>query len=294
MNRDSALSMLASTSPHERLKAARFLSRNPHINDLESLQTARHIETVSWVKSSLDSAISKHSHHVHVLTAEPEDEPDIPEDVKRQIRNQAIKDVARLLLHEIASPIGFARNAARREIKEYKTSKTKAYLDQVQRIFKAIEQLTRASSGPNRERFDLAVFIDGLVAAELSDFTVSVSAHGPRPMPIFSDPSLLLIAIANGVRNAVESVKSLNNTDTHQIVITWGETDIDYWVSIIDKGRGIVGSTEAAFELGSTTKQGHTGFGLATARNAIELLNGSVTLHSAAGGGARYEVKWEQ
>ena len=81
-----------------------------------------------------------------------------------------------------------------------------------------------------------------------------VSLVGPSPMVITSDPALLRLAISNGIRNALEAVSTLAIEEPHPVVMTWGMTDIDYWVAIVDKGPGIVGPSEAAFGIGKTTK----------------------------------------
>ena len=45
-------------------------------------------------------------------------------------------------------------------------------------------------------------------------------------------------------------------SEPHQIVVTWGETDIDYWTAVLDRGPGVVGPVESAFGIGKTTKRG--------------------------------------
>jgi len=108
------------------------------------------------------------------------------------------------------------------------------------------------------------------------------------------DASLLSLVITNGIRNAVEAIEDTNVCNSSVIVITWGETDVDYWIAVSDSGGGIVGRPEAAFEIGKSTKRGHSGFGLAIAREAIHSLGGTVDLKPSTTGGARYEVRWER
>jgi signal transduction histidine kinase len=108
------------------------------------------------------------------------------------------------------------------------------------------------------------------------------------------DPALVRLGISNGVRNAVEAVGEGLSDEPHPIVVAWGETDVDYWVAVIDRGPGIVGLLESAFEIGKTTKKGHSGFELAIARQAVETLGGTSILQPAAGGGAHYEIRWER
>lgn len=295
MTREDALQMLASGSNHERLKAARFLARNAIVSDLLALRKARQTETVSYVKTSLDLGIGRLSNLPAPTEPDPTDEYEVPEELKRQIRSQAVEWIAGLLLHEIASPIGLAKRSASREIPDYENSKTKRLFESVQRTFEAIEKLKGAAAVPKPELFDLVELLSNIVAEETAagrDF--GASFIGPKPLMITSDPALVRLAVCNGIRNSLEAVAAANPTEPHPIIITWGETDVDYWVVVLDRGVGVVGPVEAAFEIGKSTKQGHSGFGLAIARQAIETLGGTVRLEPGADGGARYEARWER
>lgn len=294
MTHEEALAALRAETPHERLKAARFLARHAQAADIKELRRARRHESVSYVKTALDRAIDRLSNLPSPNVPDPSDEIEVPEDVKRQNRAQAIEWVAGLLLHEIASPIGLVKRTASREIEDYDASRTKRHLENLERIFEAIEQLKGATAVPRPEQFDLAELI-AEAANELGAETLAkTSLVGPKPMIVTSDPALVRLAVANGLRNARDAVRESGAGDSHLVVVTWGQTDVDYWVSILDRGPGILGPVEAAFEIGKTTKQGHSGFGLAIARQAIETLGGTVTLEPAAQGGARYEARWER
>jgi signal transduction histidine kinase len=294
VTRDDVFALLSSDSAHERLKAARFLVRNARPSDLSSLRQARQRENVSYVKKSLDLAIARLSQFKVAAVGEPPGEFDIPEEVRRQIRSQAVEQVTGILLHEIASPIGLVRRAASREVLEFEISRTKFYLDALQRIFEAMEQLKGAAAAPKPDEFDLAELIQEIKLAETADKTLDISLHGPTPLIIRSDPTLVRLAVSNGLRNAIEAIVEGASNDPHPIVITWDATDVDYWVAVLDRGPGLVGPVESAFEIGKSTKQGHSGFGLAIARQAIETLGGAVTLQPATGGGVLYEVRWER
>jgi signal transduction histidine kinase len=243
---------------------------------------------------SLDLGIGRLSNLPTIAQPDPIDEFEVPAELKRQIRSQAVEWVAGLLLHEIASPIGLVKTWASREIPDYEHSNTKYHLENVQKTFEAIEQLKGAAAIPKPELFDLAEMMSNIVAEELADRHNIVSLIGPKPLMVRSDPALVRLAVCNGIRNALEAVATANRTETHPVIITWGETDVDYWVSVLDRGVGIVGPVEAAFEIGKSTKQGHSGFGLSIARQAIETLGGTVRLTPGADGGARYEARWER
>lgn len=269
--------------------------RNAQSSDLAALRKARQTETVSYVKTSLDLGIARLSNMPGTAQIDPADEIEIPEEVKRQIRNQAVEWIAGLLLHEISSPIGLAKRSASREIPDYDNSKTKYHLESVQRTFEAIEQLKGATAVPRPERFDLSELLSSVVSEEGGNVHEgAVSLIGPKPLMITSDPALVRLAVCNGIRNAIESVTAAKPAEPHPIVINWGETDVDYWVAVLDYGVGIIGPVEPAFEIGKSTKQGHSGFGLAIARQAIETLGGTVRLEPGTEGGARYEARWER
>lgn len=294
MTREEALESLSSSSAHVRLKGARFLARNSDPSDLRLLQDALRAETVSYVRQSLVRAMTRASRAAMSVTSGVLEEIETPIDIRIRIRTEATKEVAGQLLHEIASPVGLIASAAGREIPNYEESRTKRHVESLKRIFGAIEQLKSATAVPNPIEFDLAELIAELEAEAAGTSAADVSLHGPKPMLITSDPALLRLAVSNGLRNAVEAVANAQGDEPHSIIVSWGETDVDYWVAVLDRGPGLVGPMEAAFGIGKTTKNGHSGFGLAIARQAIETLDGACTLQPATEGGARFEVRWER
>ena len=295
MTREEALQSLAASSAHDRLRAARFLARGCDSSDLHVLRAALQGETVSYVRTSLALAIKRASSSVPPLDGvDGAEEVEIPPDVRAHIRNEVTGEVTGRVLHEIASPVGLIAAAAAREIPNYEGSRTKRHIDALKRVFRAIEQLRTATALPKPEEFDLAELIAELVSEAVETSNVEVSLHGARPMVITADPAVLRLALANGIRNAVEAVSCVPEGEPYSIVVAWGETDIDYWVTVLDRGAGLVGPAESAFGTGKTTKRGHSGFGLTIARQAIETLGGTCTLQPAAEGGARFEVRWER
>lgn len=294
MTRKEALEKLSSDSAHDRLKAVRFLARNIEPCDLQILRTALQSETVSYVRTSLKLAVRRAVNSAATPISEAIEEFEVPHDVRTQIKNEVTEELTGLLLHEIASPVGLLAASAAREIPNFENSKTKQYVINLQRIFEAIEQLKVAAAVPKPTEFDLAELLAEIVSAEVCDHPIDVSLHGTKPFLINSDRALVQFAVSNGVRNAVEAVICCVQNEPHPIVITWGKTDIDYWVAVLDHGTGVIGLTESAFDIGKTTKRGHSGFGLAIARQAVETLGGSCTLQSAADGGAHFEVRWER
>ena len=294
MTRGQALKALLSDAAHDRLKAARSLARKSNSTDIQVLRDSLQTETVSYVRTALELAIKRASHSLSYSENETVEEYVIPKDIREQIKNEVTEEITGQILHEIASPVGLIAAAAAREVPNYVHSKTKRHVENLKRVFDAIEQLKGAAAVPRPEEFDLAELVDDIVSAEVGDSLMEVAMHGAKPMLINSDRALVRLAVSNGIRNAFESVLDTDYSDPYPIVVTWGETDIDYWVAVLDYGPGLAGPTESAFGIGKTTKKGHSGFGLTIARQAIETLGGYCTLQPAKEGGTRFEVRWER
>ena len=292
ITRQEALKKLTSDSAHERVKAARFLGQNSDPSDLPVLRKALQIETVSYVRTALELALRRAANAPSQSETAPVEELEIPYDVRVQIKRRAIEEVTGQLLHEISSPVGLIASSAAREIQNFESSKTKQHVENLQRVFEAIELLKGASSNPRPEEFDLSQLLAEIVLSAVKNQPLDISLHGTKPFLITSDPALVSLAVSNGIRNAVEAVVDCLQNEPHPIIVTWGMTDVDYWVAVLDKGPGVIGPVESTFDTGKTTKRGHSGFGLAIARQAIESLGGSCTLQPAAEGGAHFEVRW--
>ena len=292
MTRDTALGALTSGTTHERLIAARFLARNSSPEDLSPLRDALHRETELYVRNLLELAIRRTSQLTNQRPDTEAEDSDVPPHVTKHIRRKVTEEITGLILHEIASPFGLIVASAKREISHYDSSTTKRYVENLKRAFAAIEQLTSASGAPQPEEFDLFELLSEILSAELGDHRIEVSLYGPQPMLVVSDPALIGLAVCNGIRNSIDAVLSSQRIDPYPIVITWGATNVDYWISILDRGPGLTGLPESAFGIGSTTKNDHSGFGLTIARQAIETLGGLCTLQPGVEVGTRFEIRW--
>jgi signal transduction histidine kinase len=294
MDREEALKLLHSESAHERLSGANFFVDNYLQADVRELNLLRGRETVSYVKRRLDTAIRLALKN-NRGTDDDHLEFEIPEVVRRQLWTKATEAVTGMLLHEFEGRVGLARAAASGEIADFDSSNTRARFDNLESVLEGFRQLRKASAAPKPSEFDLAQLIRDTIVEEASDRNVEVSVQGSQPFLISSDANLLRLALSNGIRNAVEAVIALQRVDdSHAIVIAWGKTDVEYWITIIDRGAGVDGPVEAAFEVGRTTKVGHGGFGLAIVRQAMETIGGTAALQPGATGGARLELRWSR
>lgn len=296
MTREEALDGLLGSSAHSRGQAARALADLGKAGDLPRIRKALKTETVSYVHYALQDTIKRLTRRVEPQVANGDETAAVPEDVRQQIYGQAVEWVTGFLLHEIASPIGLARLSGKLELGEkWEGSATRRHLETVHRIFEAIEMLKSAAGVPRPQEFDLAAMIDELVETETPHALPWISAIGQKPFLIKGDPALIRMVIGNGLRNAVEAVEAADTEQQpHSVTINWSETDVDYWVSVLDRGAGIVGPTETAFEVGNSTKKNHSGFGLAIARQAVETMIGVLTLEPARDGGAVYLARWQK
>jgi signal transduction histidine kinase len=288
--RDDALQLLKSGSPHERLRGARFFAKNARGRDAAVLKRLRSQETDSYVNRTLDLAIGR-SLPPAISDSDSTSEK-VNEERSRRARIDAIEWIAGLLLHEIASPIGLIAEAASREVPEYETSQLRTRIENLQKIFEGIEQLKNASGTPNMQQFDISSWLEATIDAEGLGSKVPISFQGAKPFMVCADPKLLRFAVCNGIKNAVEAIQGYFTDEVHPLIVTWGASDSDYWMVVRDRGPGIVGQPQLAFEIGKTTKQGHSGFGLAIALQAMESMDGTVILQPGRDTGAVYEVRW--
>lgn len=295
MNREEALENLRASSAHVRGQAARVLGDVGRRSDLKRLRMAQREETVTYVDYALQETIRRLAHEQAPMPSTDEAEI-ISEDVRKQIYGKAMEWITGFLLHEISSPIGLVRLASKRELGEHwEGSATQRHLESVTRVFEAIELLKNAASVPRPQEFDLAALVDELLEAYEPAVREWISTIGARPFLVKSDPSLVRMVVTNGIRNAVEAQQAATvQPNAHDVTISWGDTDVDYWLAVMDHGGGINGPIETAFEIGNSTKKDHIGFGLAIARQAVETMIGSLTLAPAKQGGALYTARWRK
>jgi signal transduction histidine kinase len=203
------------------------------------------------------------------------------------VHNRAVQEVTATLLHEIAPLVGVALAEV---AKDLPGSRAHQKLDRLKDVLEAISDLRKAAASVHVGEFDIAAMLRDLVADEGLSRGVPVDLEGRSPFLIIGDQTLLSLAISNGLRNALDA--NLESASDRHVVVNWGETDVEYWVSVLDGGRGLLGTAEQAFAIGNTTKKDHLGFGLAIARQAMDSVAGVVRLANGTSGGALFEVRW--
>lgn len=164
----------------------------------------------------------------------------------------------------------------------------------VDRIFKFVDETLRVLTIAAEliEPFDVSAAlgdaIDSVTTGE-AEVVRSIPTPGELP-PVVGARSRFMLAIANLVRNAVQStpdrkvsvtVAAALVSDDHSIVIT-----------VDDDGPGVpVELRESIFARGFSLRPGGTGMGLALTREVVEKeLGGKITCTVSPLGGARFEV----
>lgn len=292
MDRHEALAALSSESWHERLKAARSLGATATDEDLSVLQTALAGETVSYVRKFLDSAARRVRRDIEEARAGHAE--NVPPSVMRQVYARAVEEVTRTLLHEVEAIAGAVALAASREIDPYEGSRTEAQINRLNKQLEAITHLKAAAAAPRISKFALGTWIKTLVDEEGLGARNDVSLVGSDSVLVEGDPKLLRLAVCNGLKNAVEATDAAAPRPNAEarIVVSWDATDVECWITIVDDGPGLSGAAAEALPLGRTTKIGHPGMGLMIAKQAMDSLEGELSLSPAAHGGALFEVRW--
>ena len=295
MDREAAFRLLTSENAHDRLRAARYLSRFATSADHDTLQKALAREDVVWIKRALRQALERCA----TFNLTGSDGPELPEPEEDaadidDVYAQAIEEVTRRLVHEIEPIIGAGRYYASKEIAEYQKSRTKRELDRLESLLLAIHTLSRAAETPTVHECDLAEQIRVVADSESLNHSVKLELAGPSPLVVETDDSLVKLVVANGIRNAIEATEATADASrsSNRVVLTWGETDRDYWIAIVDWGCGPPVGIDRMFEIGSTTKKNHLGMGLAIAERAALSLKGKVTLTPREDRGTLLEFRW--
>ena len=208
-DRKEALALLNSTAPHDRLKAARTLRRIRNAADAPKLRTAIKAESVSWVKRALTAALTDCTTPSLNESDIADTSLDISEQLRHELYGKITQEITGILLHEIEPVFGLLRAAASEEIPDRAKSQTWTYLEYLKKILLGIQSLRIAASTPNLEEFDLAEVITEVAETEVSLDKATVSLVGHQPLICKNDASLLRLALANGLRNAVDALEGV-------------------------------------------------------------------------------------
>lgn len=292
MDRESALAGLGSTSLHERLRAARVLASLATATDLQALHKARAREGAAPVQRLLASAIRRVQHDID--DAKVDEVESLPPPLMRQVQAKAVLEVARTVLHEIEPIVGAIVLTAKREFPNFEQSDTKRQIERLDRRLEALGNFRIAATTPKLTQFALGRWIKELVAQEGFDKRALISYIGTDDLIVEGGTTHIELALCNGLKNAVEAIEAFpaRGPDQPRIIISWDSTDVECWITVKDDGPGLSDAAAEDLPLGRSTKADGGGTGLMIAKQAMESLDGSISLTRASDGGALFELRW--
>lgn|ERR1035437_7738882 len=283
---------LRSENPSDRLEAARYLAAHAVPDHENLLREALAKENIHWIRIALRRAIARISSRDEPAQVSPSDRDDVPPKLAAQVYADALETTSSQLIHEVEPLLGAMRLNAEAEIVDFTTSRTRRSLDRLDELLSAFSRLRRAAAAPRAEEFALDELVQRCVQETLLPEGVVVKKAGPQPCVVEGDSSLISMCLANGLRNSVEAtVAAGGDRSSTPITVAWGHTDVDCWVSVVDLGVGFRGSIQRALEMGTTTKEGHLGMGLAIANQALASMGGRLLLVPNQRG-VRFEMRW--
>ena len=290
---------LLSADPQERLEVARYLAANAKPSEIEHIQRALSVETVPWVRGALTRALQRvrpgneSTAYAAQASMPSSSTSELTARQTAQIYSDALESTSAQIIHEIEPIIGMLKLAAITEMPNYAESETKVIIERMEELVEALSRLRKAAGPPKIEQFSLDLLIADSTNGEEFSPIISILRAGPQDCLVEGDRALVRLCLLNGLRNSIEATLALEITGVEYppIVVNWGKTDRDYWIVIVDSGIGFQGNLSKAFDIGSTSKAGHLGMGLATAQQAMTSMEGVVKLIPAERG-VRFEMRW--
>lgn len=289
MTPDQAAAMISSQRSSDRRLASREIVANPTLVERVVIEAAYHHETVPQIRQQFGAAL-KALNAQRRKVAEPNEGQ--ARAIYEEASLRATRTVTERILHQLNPLIGDIEQAAAADIAVYQGSRTQIAIGQIQLQAEAIIKLYNASKPASIEEFDLAAAIRNCLPHDLEHQRCRVSFAGSQPTMVQGDPALIAVAVTNTLRNAIEASLPIA-TDSHKppIIVNWGMTDRENWISIIDEGVGFGGTIAGAFEIGSSTK-GHSGHGLPAAKAAMLSLSGNIEMIPQEDKGCAVNLSW--
>jgi signal transduction histidine kinase len=288
MNREDARRELLSGNPRLRLDAARFFAGHAEPNDRPLLVSALKLENVAWVRRSLETALHRLAPRSEEATTSGSITYD-PDLELTGLRADAQVRITGQLLHELEPLVGILRVRLQSEWSEFPSSNARHAMERIESFLEALRELNTASRVPTFEEVSLRTAMQELVEELLPSEATLVGAAGPE-MTVSSNKTFVQLVVRNGLRNALDATSVAQG---NSVAVSWGHTSKGgYFVSVVDRGSGPPhGAEQNAFTMGTSTKPGHLGMGLAIANEAAEALGGKLTLRQGSTGGAVLELR---
>ncbi|MGG3283118.1 ATP-binding protein [Paenibacillus solani] len=212
---------------------------------------------------------------------------------------EAVNHVAASLAHEVRNPLttvlGFLQLIKSGTFSQEKTERfLDISMDEIRRTEQILSEYLAISKPhlPFQQRIELTTETKSVVElmtsyANMSNVTLSAD-YPESPVYISGSPAELKQLLVNFIKNAIEACKDVDNG---MVNITVHEETDQVTVEIKDNGVGM--TPEQLSRLGSiyySTKMNGTGLGLTFSYQAIQAMNGSVSVRSSPRSGTVFLI----
>ena len=204
-----------------------------------------------------------------------------------------------MLAHEIKNPLSGVRGAAQLleqepagDVREL----TRLIVGEVDRICKLVDRFEIFSDRPRIERGPVNIHevLDHVRRLALSGFARNlrfVQSYDPSLPPVYGNRDLLVQALLNLVKNAIEAAGRLASPP-RTVRVSFANEGSEVEARVVDNGPGFsVDDPEEFFQPFVTRRPGGLGMGLTISRTISEAHGGRVSAEAAPGGGALLTVR---
>jgi PAS domain S-box-containing protein len=210
-------------------------------------------------------------------------------------RNERLDQFASVVSHDLRNPLNVASGHLELAREEFDTTHLDAVANAHERMISLVDDLlTIAREG------DEATELQPVDLAELATGcwegveTAGATLEAPDEHRIRADPGRARQLLENLFRNAVEHGRADGGThdeaDPDRLTVRVGTLDDGFYVE--DDGVGIrPEGRERLFEVGYSTSQDGTGFGLAIVEQVADAHGWDVSVTEGSDGGARFEIR---
>lgn len=284
-----ALRQLRLGNTQERLAAARHLESRATSAEVDALAQIRRREMDHYVDRAIEQVIGQARERLPRIAQPPTSQDDLLEAQPwdDETYANALRAATTSLVHELRRPLGLARLAADHQ----DITKASLFLDRMERLLDAMEQLVKVAAGGATSEFDLAALVSDVAAEQNGTENVPIELLDTASTLVVGNRGAVELIVRNGIANARESTELVESTERRPVAVSCGKTDRDAWVAILDHGVGLPSGLDP-FAFAATRKDGHDGVGLALARQAARSLQGSLALVQRDNGGATLRLSW--
>lgn len=267
-----------------RLQRTGFLPDRTHRgrDELEDLSTA------------LEGMLGEIEAHSEALTREVEaarqEITAMQAELLRKERLSALGELAGALAHEVRNPLQIIRGTAELARRRHPAAQQELddVIEEVARLELLVRQLldyTRPLA-LERERFDLAPWVEGALREVSPPEGVTVDLGLPQGLEVYGDPTLLHRVLVNVLTNAVEAMEGQGHLEVRV------EPGQGLHLVVGDDGPGVEPEDlEHLFKPFFTRKAAGTGLGLALSRRILTEHRGELSLDSQPGQGATVHIR---